>query len=462
MFKKPGLLAALLALLVVAAGCVDLFAVPGIGLSPDGSSIVYLSGEASLSSDDAEADNLNLVRMDFASGTTTTLSEGSGNSTVSAFAVNPANGDVAYLFISEETGSSLMLVGVDGTSRELIAPADFPGISLGTMMQFSPDGSKLAYTVIQLPPEITLESLEGEGDDEDLTQEQIDAIIFAAYVYDMASGAVTTISDPDAERAMTLAWSPAGDKLAYNAWYDSNDDGTIATSPDINLGGGDGAPSDVSRISVYDFGTGSATPVDDSGLNVAPEFLWDSSLAFVSADSAAMNAPPVVKVADLANGSVNTVYAPPASATLGVALSPDGTQVAWVEFPPASDDEEATVPASLYVSGVDFGAPRKVADLPLEMQLTDIPVWMPDGASILVSVTNVLASLPQQISASFSSDGESSVETEGGSDSQVVQIDLASGKIVNTYTGTMINSSFFAGLFSFSTANASSDLVGDE
>jgi hypothetical protein len=49
-------------------------------------------------------------------------------------------------------------------------------------MQFSPDGSKLAYTTVQLPPEMTLESLEGDDDEdsEDLTQEQADAIVFAA------------------------------------------------------------------------------------------------------------------------------------------------------------------------------------------------------------------------------------------------------------------------------------------
>jgi Tol biopolymer transport system component len=276
----------------------------------------------------------------------------------------------------------------------------------------------------------------------------------------MASGVVTTASDPAAERAMTLAWSPAGDKLAYNAWYDSNDDGTIATAPEISFGGDD-TPSDLSRISVYDFASGSRTPVDDAGLNFAPEFLSDTSLAFVSSDSAAMSTPPVIKVVDLTSGSVSTVHSSPTHAALAVALSPDGTQVAWIEVPPDNDDEDPQ-PASLYISGTDFASPRKIVDLPVEMQFTDPPIWMPDGASILVSVTNLLASIPQQISMSFSTEGESSVETEEAPGSHLVRVDIASGEITSIQTGPMINSTFFAGLISLSTANAESPLAEDE
>jgi Tol biopolymer transport system component len=466
-FKQVVLRIGLIGMIAVMAGCVDLFSVPGFALSPDGSSIVFLSGYASLNIGDreeAEDSTFNLARADLASGQTTVIAAGDDKTSITAFAVSPTNGDVAYVTTNEESGTSLMLAAADGSSRELLGAADFSGISIGTMMQFSPDGSKLAYTLIQLPPGITLDSVD---DDEEPDPEVLKQIKFVAYVFDLTTGQATAISNPDIERANTIAWSPAGDKIAYNAWVDGNDDGVISTMPSMDSSA---TTVDVSRISVYNLGAGSSTPVDDPNINYAPAFLSNDRLAFVSIlTSSTAGGSGGLKAVDLNTGVVSLAYTPSSDESLlGIAVSRDGSQVAWIESSSetTSGDTESEEPSSVYVSGPDFAEPRKVADLPVDMLLPDVPIWTADGSAVLVSVTNPLSTLPAQISMSFSmemdSEGveataEADAETSG-SIGKVVRVDIVAGTVTEVFTAPMINSSFFSSLFSL--AASGSDMEG--
>jgi hypothetical protein len=458
--KKSTFVMGMLCILALAAGCVDLFSVPGIAISPDGERIVFLSPGESLSFEDAASGEANddatfdLIQADLATGERTTIAAGDDETLITSFDVNPTNGDVVYLTTSEAGGTSLQLYGSDGSTRELLASSAFPGISIGTMLAFSPDGDKLAFTVLQLPPEVTPDDI--QSDEDGLTPEQAKAVKFVAYVLDIGSGTLTPISNPDMERANTVAWSPSSNRVAYNAWFDANGDGVIATTPSLSFGNADTGGSDLSRISVYDLGTGTTTPIDEPTLNFAPAFLTDDKLAYLSGDFAS-TAPPAIKVYAIPTGESSLAYQPMATAPIAMSVSPNGERVAWIEF---ADGSNETEPGVLYVSGSDFAEPRAVATLPVEIQFADPPIWTPDGNSVLISVTNFLAIIPQKISVSFSTSGESSAETEGGTTPQVIQVDVDSGEINTVYSGSMINSSFFSGLFGVVTSGSLNNMFG--
>ena len=460
MIKKYSWLVALLVVGMLGAGCVDLFSVPGIAVSPDGSSIVFLNGNVSFHSQ-GQGFTFDLSRADLSSGEATTLAAGDDQTLISAFGVNPATGDVAYITTSETAGTSIMLVKTDGTTSELVNPSSFDSISVGTMMRYSPDGSKLAYTVVQLPSDVTLNDVEREKDG--LNAEQIAGIKFIAYVLDIASGNITPVSDPDTERANTLTWSPAGDKIAYTAWIDSNGDGTISTIPDIDATGEDTGdtpppPPDISQISIYDVASGTVTPIDENALDISPAFESNSTLVFLSGDLANISQFPAIKTYDLGSGTTNVVYQPTGGAAVSLAVSPDGSQVAWIEFPDNTNSEESQ-PGVLYVAGADVASPRAVAELPADIDLADVPVWTPDGSSILISLTNFLTTIPDQIALSFSG-AEATPEAEGGTPTQVLKVDVNSGEITPVYTGVMTNSSLVAGLIGLVSSGQLDQLFG--
>jgi len=449
--RKLALLASVLVVMFGAAGCLDLFSVPGIALSPDGNQIVFLSGLGSIITmgEGAGEMRFDLVSANLTDGSTNTIFASDGETLVTAFAVNPTNDDVAFMTAAKGGGTTIQLYSA-GSTRELVSSTSFGVFGIGTMMAYSPDGSKLALTMLILPPEVAQNALSG-GDDK-LTSEQAKAIGFVAYMVDANAGTVTPISNLTSERANTVAWNPSGTKIAYNAWVDSNGDGLISTLPDFR-GIQRGQAGDGSQIVIYDVGSGSSTVISGAGLNFSQIFLSDDKLAFASLDFTQLmrGGGSGLNIYDLASGSTNTIPGTPGG-IFGLSPSPDGSQIVWLQ---STGDASGESTNALYVSGPDFSNPRTVTTFSQEIPLPDRPVWTADGSAVLISVSNVLAQLPQQISASFSSaTGETVVETEGGIAPEVLRIDIASGKTAVVYTGPMINSSFFTGIMGMVTSGS--------
>ncbi|MBZ0290462.1 MAG: hypothetical protein K8I30_22745, partial [Anaerolineae bacterium] len=194
--------------MVFAAGCVDLFAVPGVAVSPDGSKIYFLGGDLDVMSGGSSDSILSLTSANVSDGTSTVIVPGSEGMLISAFAVNPTNGEVAYMVATKEGDASVMIYGTDGSSRQLVGKDAFGGIVSGTMMTYSKDGSKIALTGLLFPPDMSPAMLEGSSSD--MTPEQLAKIKNVSWLINTGDGSVKAISNPDTERANTIAWSPNG------------------------------------------------------------------------------------------------------------------------------------------------------------------------------------------------------------------------------------------------------------
>jgi len=463
--KKHLLLVVAALFLVFSAGCIDLLAVPGIALSPDGTRIYFLGGDFSaLSSADSSNTTLSLTAVNLGDGSSQVIASGDDNTFVNAFDVNPTNGEVAYMMASKAGEVSIMLYGADGSSRPLTSGNPFGGLTLGTMMEFSPDGSKLALTGLLFPPEMTPDML---SDSSELTPEQIAQIKNVVWVINVGDGSVKTISNPDTERANTLAWSPNGNLIAFNAWVDTNDDGKISSGggfsiPGMSAGGTTG--SDFSEIRLYDVGSGSTTTIASTGLSFAPTFFNDTTVAYISLDaSTAMSGGNVViSTADVASGQSTPFYQSNSLIT-GIRVSPDGSQVAWAEMDSsgaASSSSGEMPPSKIFVSPVASASPNQVAELASAF-LVDTPVWTPDNKGLLVASTNIFSSLIGGMMSSFSSmDPSATPATDAPQGQQVIRIDLESGKTMAVYEGGMLNSGLFASVMSLAELQELGSMMG--
>jgi hypothetical protein len=465
--KKHLLLVITALLLVSMAGCIDLLAVPGIALSPDGTRIYFLGGDFNAMSGDSDSDStLSLTAVNLGDGSSQVIASSTDTSFVGAFDVNPTNGDLAYMVASDSSEVSIMIQGADGSSRSLTAPGAFGGLALGTMMEYSPDGSQIAVTGLLFPPEMTPDMLENS---EELTPEQIALIKNVAWIINAGDGSVRLISNPDAERANTIAWNPASNRVAYNAWVDTNGDGKIST------GGGFGIPgmtpagatgSDFSEIRLYDVGGGSTTTIASTGLSFAPTFFNDNTLAYISLDASTAMAGGEVTIftADIGSGQ-STPFHSSSSLITGIRVSPDGTQVAWAELDSggaASSSSGEMPPSHIFVSPVGSAAPNQVAELPGAF-LVDTPVWTPDNKGLLISSTNIFSSLIGGMMSGFSSLDPSATPVAGlPQGQQVTRIDLESGKTIAVYEGGMLNSGLFASFIGLAELEEMGGMMGSQ
>lgn len=461
--RKLALLASVLVVMFGAAGCLDLFSVPGIALSPDGNQIVFLSGFGQLLTEEDEEmeTQFDLVSANLSDGATTTLYSPDENTLVTAFDINPTNGDVAFTTATKEGATTIQIYSA-GSIRELVSAANFGASGIGTMMAYSPDGSKIALTMVTMPPEMLPKVLENDEDEAEMTDEEAKAFNFVAYVVDVNSGTITPISSTT-ERANTVTWNPSSTQIVYNAWVDSDGDGIIATVPDaIKMRAGQ--PIDNSQLVLYDVASSTSKVIGPLGVNFSPVFLSDAQVGFSSID-------PTKAASDATAGSYLNVYDIASDSTqstmgslggiYGLSLSPDGSKIAWIESAPSAEDPDNTV-YIVVVANPDFSDEQQVIVFDEEVALPDQPIWTPDGSAVLISVTNALAQIPQQISASFSSSGESSVETEGGAPAQVFRVDIATGESTPVFSGAMINSSFFTGLFGLATSGSMESMLGGD
>jgi hypothetical protein len=463
--KKYLLLAMTALMLVFAAGCVDLFAVPGVAVSPDGSQIYFLGGDFSAMSGSSDTSGLNLTSANVSDGTSTVLVPGAEGTIISAFAINPSNGELAYMTTTNTGEGGIFIRGTDGSSRPLVAENAFGGVAIGTMMAFSRDGSKIALTGLLLPPEITPDML--GGDSSALTPEQIKQIKNVAWLINAGDGSTKTISNPDTERANTVAWSPNGNLIALNAWVDTNGDGSVSSSGVSGIPGmsaDTGATSDLSEVHIYDVNSGSTVTVQGSGLSFAPVFFSDSTVGYVTGDASGMMGGSGfgIATADVASGAATSFYT---TTTLiaGLGVSPDGTQVAWAEVDSssASSGSGDMPPAKIFVSPTSAAAAKQVAEIQ-GLFLVDAPVWTPDNAGVLISSTNIISTMMGGMGSMMGS-----LPTEAGSEAaalppgqQVTWVNASSGETKVVYTGSMVNSGMFASLMSLAGIEGMEDMMG--
>jgi hypothetical protein len=466
MLKKRVLWIVLLLLLGGAlSGCIDLFAVPGVAVSPDGSQLYFLS---SPSADALSGDSLQLMTVNLASGESQVLTDAFGGIAVGGFAVNPVSGEVAFssgLQDGDTLQSTFIARYQNGEATLFIGPEAFGGSNyLPTQMEYSPDGSKLAMVGIVLPPGADLSQFDTEATSfADLNLQSV------VYIADTNSGTLTQVSDPATTWANTLDWSLDSQTLAYNAWIDNDGDGHISTLGIFAsaMTGSFGLASDISQIFLYNVSSGSTTRVETVDTDYAPTFVSSTQVAFVSLPSSAMmgGGGAGVNLYDLTTGTKSTAYQA-AGTVLGIAVSPDGSQVAWTETS-SETDAEGNSPSQLYVAGIDFSNPRLVYSTTPEeiLGFVDAPVWTPDGTGILLSSSNILSSFMGTFTSAFGGLAEGFAEASGEEVQldallpKVLRVDVASGQSSVAYTGVVINPSFFAGIIAIAeTAEASGSM----
>ncbi|MEO8611718.1 MAG: hypothetical protein ABI690_27715 [Chloroflexota bacterium] len=460
--------------MVFAAGCVDLFAVPGVAVSPDGGTIYFLGGDFSLSGGDNSSSVLSLSSANVSDGTSKVIVQGDDSSLISAFAVNPTNGEVAYVMTTKAGESGISIYGTDGSSRQLAGKDAFGGLMTGTMMAFSKDGSKIALTGLLFPPEVTPAMLEDSGSDK-LTPELMAKIKNVAWLINVADGSVKTISNPDTERANTIAWSPSGNLIAFNTWVDTNGDGTVSSAGISGIPGMSAAApttSDLSEVHIYDVGSGNTVKVQGTGLAFGPVFFSDSTVGYVSGDAMSLmgggaggSAGFSIATADVGSGASTPFYSG-SNLITGVSVSPDGSQVAWAEVESSAASGAAASgsnnmpPAKIFVSPMGTAAAKQVAELN-GMFLVDVPVWTPDGKALFVSSTNILASALGGLGSMMTGMSTTTDATaEAPKPQQVTWVDVGSGETKVVYEGGMLNSGMFASLMSIAGIQGLGSMMG--
>lgn len=431
---------------ITTSGCIDLFHVPGVAVSPDGSRIYFLEGDIEGSASGQ------LVSAALGGAADQILYAGTENDAASAYAIHPATGEVAYVRSGPEAGGTSIEIfnPADSSTRTLIGPETFGLVGIGTMMQFSPDGNHLAVTLLALPPDITPESL--NADESELTDEQLAAITYRAYMVNIADASLTEIV-PGAPTAFnTLDWNASGTQVALNGWTDANGDGKVVIFPTDDPD--NGIAGDSTNVFVYDVAGNSLTQVSNGLYNYAPTYVGDV-LYWVGADTATE----MVSILSSEGSPYST-----ANTITGIAPSPDGSKIVWAETQ-NSDDSEEQLPGLVYIADGNFANSALLVELPT-IGLPDVPVWMPDSQSILVTSTSIISQMITGFTASFSvsTDGESTPEANVASQvptvPSVVKINIATGEITTVYSGAVANSGIYAGLIGLVASGALDDLMG--
>ncbi len=442
MSKKSLFLAISLMLMLATAGCFDLLAIPGVAVSPDGTQVYYL---APLSDKREDLAQLTLYQVAMDGGEPQAITSPQALSSITAFTVNPMNGNVIYMETGEK-GTSHLVRYTDRGTQEAVSSESFDTVALGSMLQYSPDGSQIALAVVLLPPNLDTAILDKLST---ATPDDLKGVQFRLYLVNDSDGTLTPISDPDKERVNSVAWSPDGKLLAYTTWIDGNDDGVIMTLPNIDSATLATDPGDRSQIRIYDVASGKTTSIESGKLDYSPVFTSDSTLAYATTDVTTImtGGEQNIMVYDLASGSSQSVYKTSGLIT-GIALSPDGSQVAWAESGAALPSAGAAPANQVYVAGTDFQNPRSVTELPSEAGIPDIPVWTPDGKAVLMSTTSIISTI---MKSALSSTSNTKAEP---TPQRLIRVTIEDGSQTTLYEGPMGNGNIFTTIFGLVTSGA--------
>ncbi len=444
--KSLVLIVLALTLSISTSGCIDLFHVPGVAVSPDGSRVYFLT-------EDPERSPFGQLVSAPLAGTIDQTLYANYDELPSAFATHSTTGEVAFMHTNPVTHRTMLEIfnPADGSTRTLITPETFGIGGVGTMMKYSPDGSHLALTLLALPPDLAPETLNAE--ESELTDEQIAAMISRVYVVNIADASLTEIVPSVATSFNTLSWNASSTQIALNGGADTNGDGKIVIFPTDEPESG--VTGDSTNIYVYDVAGNSLTQLTNGLYNYAPAFVGDM-LYWVSLSSSHITN----KRAKIS--TTEGILYTTANTITGIAPSPDGTKLAWAEAPGNGGNEEL-LPGLVYVADNNFANPILMAELP-DHPVPDVPVWMPDGQSILITSTNAIAQLVNRYGTSdihfdLSSTPEASVETETPVIATIVQINIVTGEATPIYTGPVGNSSAYAGTISLVSSDELENLI---
>lgn len=375
------------------SGCLDLFGLPSVSISDDNQWVAFLS-----MSETAETQTLQAVNQD---GTIVVL--GNVTDIQGAFDWHPGTSSLVYYNLAAEGTPSVRLVDVNDPAgvTELFGVFAFPGPFWVTQMDYSPDGSRLAMSVILFAEGIDLSRTGLEGD-QSLTGNG------ALYIADVNSGSVLPITTPGEIFPSTFAWSPDSSKITFTAWSDENGDGIIDTSGSDLIDFTGTRVLDLANVYVYDFASQSTISAPGEGLlNFSPTWLDKTSIAYTSflLDLSGQGGELSSLMAlDTASGTTRTLVAGDAQAALSytsVAAAPDGSKIAYVIVPDQGtlsvsiegenveqNDPVPAGPSQIVVANPDGSDARVVYELPAEMQGADVPVWSSDSQSLYITNSN--------------------------------------------------------------------------
>lgn len=385
--KRLLLTVALAGIALNAGGCVDMIAVPGVGILPgDDHQVVFLEANQVLMQETlAQGGTDRLVIMEITGGDGVAYYDGeTSGGIVTGFAVHPLENAVAYVVTEDGVGTSLQLAKRD----EITELANFPlsnerGLAFGLHLTFSPDGRYLALALLELPAAFSLADFE--------LVEEIPTILnprhYAGYLLDMTSLALTPLNDPTTEALTTFAWNPMGTHLAYTVYVDTDGNGQIAVSPF----GSDYALTyqDYSQIRIREIATGAITPIHSETVDIGPEFLSDDRLAYIAyaPELTEENTSAAIQLYDMPSAEITPLREGADVFIGGLAVSPDYSRVAWVEYP-LGVISSSYLHGSVLLSDLTFGEPIRFEITELSGAL-DVPVWIPDANAVLVTASSL-------------------------------------------------------------------------
>ncbi len=338
-----------------------------------------------------------------------------------AFGANPVTGELAYVKNDLSSGISIEVYNpADGSTSQLVTAESFGKSGTGMMLQYSPDGTHLALTVATLPPDVDPTTLDEQSTP--FTEEQLAQIYYEAYVVDAVTGMLTPIRPPNPLAFQMLDWNQSSNRVALNGWSDDNGDGRIHMFPDPTTRNF----PDLTQIYEYEVATDTLTQVTTSELNYAPTYVGDE-LYWLQFDQTRN-----IGIIKLKPGSV---YGTP-NILIGMAASPDNTQLAWIELPTNEDHTAVTAPPLLQVASAPFNEPATLMEFSA-MVVPDQPKWTPDGLAVLVGSTNLLDIKANELAATYGV----AVNREEQGPPRVVQVEVATGAVSMVYVGPITNSS---------------------
>ncbi|MBZ0318654.1 MAG: hypothetical protein K8L91_19730 [Anaerolineae bacterium] len=385
--KKRLLLTTVLAsFALTAGGCIDLTAVPGVAILPgDDHQVVFLEANPTfIDSGFANRGTDLLVTMELTGGGTVAYydAELSGGF-VTAFDAHPIEDAIAFVVTEEGVGMTIKLAQ-DGSSTDV---ASFPlsdeqGLAFGTQLVFSPDGRYLAIALVEFPAEFTFVQFDTLGETPELPTQ----LRFVAYLLDTTTGELVPLHDPTTEAVTTFVWNPAGTHLAYTAWVDTNADGRILVS--AISGQEEFTFVDLCQLRIREVATGAITPIASETVDVVPEFLDNERLAYVAYDPVITEdqTGAAIHLYDMAEGADSIVHDVSTRLVSGIALAPDNSRVAWVEYTFEVVNNDGSNYASLLLSDLSFTEPVEIEITELN-GVVDVPVWIPDANAVLLTAS---------------------------------------------------------------------------